>query len=118
MNMVKRQLEIGTTFSKDIGMKFGEDRYAFHHIEKGLIKKSSPLNINPLVIQPVTYGDKVSKEYFSRVRNIWSSEFPNFNKDTAHNKFAVFIITATIEIIDYTINKIRHRYKKASHNDR
>ena len=116
MNMVKRQLEIITTFSKDIGMKFGEDKCAFLHIEKGLIKKSSSININHLTIQPVADGDsyrylgidknitydgplnkeKVSKECFNRVWNIWSSELPDFNKVIAHSSFAVPIITPTI----------------------
>ena len=40
VNMAKRQLEIVTTFSKDIGMKFGEEKCAFLHIEKGIIKKN------------------------------------------------------------------------------
>ena len=53
MNMVKRQLEIVTIFSKDIGMNVGEDKCAFLYIEKGIIKKSSLLNINHLTIQPV-----------------------------------------------------------------
>ena len=55
--MVKGKLEILTTFSKDICMKFGEDKCAFIHIEKGITKKSSPLNINHLTIQSVADGD-------------------------------------------------------------
>ena len=38
INTVKRQLEIVTTFSKDTGMKFGEEKFAFLQIEKGIIK--------------------------------------------------------------------------------
>ena len=97
--MVKRKLEIIiTTLSDVIGIKFGEDKCAFLHIEKGIIKKSSPLNINHLTIQPVADGDsykylgideniicnrplngeKVSKEYLNRARKIWSSELSNF----------------------------------------
>ena len=57
MGMVKRELEVVTTFSKDIGIKLGEDKCAFLHIEKGSIKKFSPLNINHLTIQPVADGD-------------------------------------------------------------
>ena len=57
MGMVKRELEVVTTFSKDIGIKLAEDKCAFLHIEKGLIKKFSPLNINHLTIQPVADGD-------------------------------------------------------------
>ena len=127
MNTVKRQLEIVTTFSKDIGMKFGEEKCAFLQIEKGIIKKSVPLNINHLTIQPVADGDsykylgidenityngplnkeKVSKEYLNRVRKIWSSELSDFNKVIAHNSFAVPVITPTIGIIDWTIDEIR-----------
>ena len=127
INTVKRQLEIVTTFSKDIGMKFGEEKCAFLQIEKGIIKKSAPLNINHLTIQPVADGDsykylgidenityngplnkeKVSKEYLNRVRKIWSSELSDFNKVIAHNSFAVPVITPTIGIIDWTIDEIR-----------
>ena len=57
LNTAKRQLEIATTFSKDIGMTFGEEKCAFLHIEKKIIKKSSLLNINHLTIQPAAYGD-------------------------------------------------------------
>ena len=39
INTVKRQLEIVTTFSKDIGMKFVEEKCAFLQIEKGIIKE-------------------------------------------------------------------------------
>ena len=120
MNMVERQLEIVTTFSKDIGMKFGKEKCTFLHIEKGIIKKSSPLNINHLTIQPVADGDsckylgidenityngalnkeKVSKEYLNRVRKMWSSELSDFNKVIAHSSFAIPIITPTIGIVD------------------
>ena len=127
MNTLQRQLEIATTFSKDIGMKFGEEKCTFLQIEKGIIKKSAPLNINHLTIQPVADGDsykylgidenityngplnkeKVSKEYLNRVRKIWSSELSDFNKVIAHNSFAVPVITPTIGIIDWTIDEIR-----------
>ena len=40
MMTVKRQLEIVIIFSKDIGMKFREDRCTLLHIDKVLIKKS------------------------------------------------------------------------------
>ena len=68
INTVKRQLEIVTTFSKDIGMTFGEEKCTFLQIEKGIIKKSAPLNINHLTIQPVADGD--SYKYLSIDENI------------------------------------------------
>ena len=127
INTVKRQLEIVTTFSKNIGMKFGEEKCAFHQIEKGIIKKSAPLNINHLTIQPVGDGDSykhlgidknityngplnkgnVFEEYLNRVRKMWFSELSDFNKVIANNSFAGPIITPTIGIIDWTIGKIR-----------
>ena len=108
-------------------MKFGEDKCAFLHIEKGTIKKSSPQNISHLTIQPVADADsnkylgidsnityngplnkeKVSKEYLNRVQKIWSSELSDFNKVIAHKSFAVPIITPTIGTIDWTIEEIK-----------
>ena len=128
MNTVKRQLEIVSTFSKDIGTKFGQEKCPFLHIEKGIIRKSSPLNINHLIInQPIANGDsykylgidenityngprnkeKFSKEYLNRVRKIRSSELPDLNKVIAHNSFVVPIITPTIGIINWKIDEIR-----------
>ena len=75
INTVKRQLEIVTTFSKDIGMKFGEEKCAFLQIEKGIIKKSSPLNINHLTIQPVADGD--SYKYLGIDENITYNKSPS-----------------------------------------
>ena len=123
LTWLKRQLEIVATFSKDIVMIFGEDKCTFLHIEKGIIKKSSALNIYHLTIQSVTDGDpgidenitcngplnkeKVSKGYLNRVRKRWSSELSNFNKVIVHNSFAVSIIIPTIGIIDWAIDEIR-----------
>ena len=50
--------------------------------------------------------EKISKEYFARVKKIWSSELSDYNKVTAHNTFAVPVITPTIGIIDWTIAEI------------
>ena len=68
MNTVERQLEIVTIFSKDTGMKFGEEKCAFLHIEKGIIKKFSLLNINHVIVQPVADGD--SYKYLGIDKNI------------------------------------------------
>ena len=126
MNRVKRQIEIAVTLSKEIGMKFGKDKSSFLHVEKGLIKKSSPWNINHLTIQPVANGDsykylaidenityngplnrdKVSKEYLNRVRKIWSSQFPDFSKVLAQDSFTIPIITPNIAIMFWTIDEI------------
>ena len=127
MNTVKRQLEKVTTFSKDIGMKFGEKKISFSSYQKRNNKSSLLLNINHVTIQPVADGDSykylgidenityngplnkenVSKEYLNKVRKIWSSELSDFSKVIAHNSFSVPIITPTIGIIDWTIDEIR-----------
>ena len=44
--------------------------------------------------------DRVTKEYFRRVRKIWESELLSHNKTIAHNTFAIPIITPTIGILD------------------
>ena len=108
-------------------MKFGEDKRPFLYIEKGLIWKSSPLNINHLTVQPFADGDgykylgtdenipyngplnkeKISKECLNRDWKMWSSELSDFNMAIAHNTVAVPTINPTIGIIDWTIDKIR-----------
>jgi hypothetical protein len=124
---IKKQLDLITTFSRDIGMSFGEDKCAYLQIEKGkLITSQDPIVINQLTIQPIAEGDcyrylgidenisyngpinkeRVTKEYLNRVRKIWSSELSDRNKVIAHNSFAVPILTPTIGIIDWTIQEI------------
>ena len=127
MNNIKCLLDIVTLFSKDIGMKFGVYKCAFAQIEKGkLIQNPEPLIINDLVIKPLPLGDsythlgidenitydspmnkaRITKEYLSRVKKIWSSELSDYNKVVAHNSFVSPIIASTVGIIDWTIDDI------------
>ena len=46
--------------------------------------------------------EKVMKEYFRRVRQIWATELYSCNKITAHNTFAVPVLVPTFEILDWT----------------
>ena len=48
----------------------------------------------------------ITKEYLNRVKRTWSSELSDYNKVAAHNSFATPIITATVGIIDCTIDDI------------
>ena len=49
---IKCRLNTVTLFLKDIGMKFGVDKYAFVQIEKGkMIQYPKPLIINDLIIK-------------------------------------------------------------------
>ena len=126
-NSVKKQLDIITTFSKDISMTFGEDKCAFMEIHKGkIVNNLEPLVINNLTIKPIQHGDsngylgidenisysgplnkeKMCKEYLYRIRKIWLSELTDFNKMIAHNSFAIPIFRTTVGILDWTIKEI------------
>ena len=126
ISILKNQLDLVTTFSNDIGIKFGQDKCAYIKIEKGK-NTTTPIEINGLTIKPIEEGEsyrylgqdeniayegtinkeKVSKEYLSRVKKIWSSELSAFNKTIAHNAFATPVTTPTIVILDWTIQEIK-----------
>ena len=86
--ITKKQLDLVTAFSADIGMKFGENKCAVMRIEKGkIINSEAHLKINNLKIKPIkeeeTYKhlgqdenitcsgpvnkERVSSEYFKRI---------------------------------------------------
>ena len=121
--VAKLQLDLITTFSNDISMQFGNDKCAYLYIEKGNVKSlGEQLIMNNIRLNELPEGDtykylgqdesvgyngqlnkeKVLKEYYKRVRKIWSSELYARNKVTAHNVFALPIITPTIGILEWT----------------
>ena len=51
--------------------------------------------------------ERVSKEYFTRTRKIWSSELIAYNKVVGHNAFAVPVLIPTIGVLDWTIGEIK-----------
>ena len=128
LSILKKQLELVTKFSKDIGMKFGQDKCAYIRIEKGKNTTSSAIVMNGLTIKPIQEGEsyrylgqdeniayegkinkeRVTKEYLSRVRKIWSSELSAYNKTIAHNSFAIPVITPTVGILDWTKEEIKN----------
>ena len=108
-------------------MKFGADKCVYLHINKGnIVETNQPINSNGLEIKPLPVGDqykylgidenicydgpvnkeRVTKEYYTRVKKIWSSELTDYNKTIAHNTFAVPVVTPTVGIIDWTIADI------------
>ena len=128
INIIKKQLDLVTTFSKDICMDFGVDKCAYVKIEKGkLLSDLQPLTMNDLIIEPVAEGDvykylgqdenigydgpankaRVIKEYCTRVKKIWSSQLSAFNKVIAHNSFAVPVIIPSIGILDWCMEEIK-----------
>ena len=50
--------------------------------------------------------DKVAKEYYRRVRKIWSSELYSKNKTHAYNSFAIPILTPTFGILEWTNEEV------------
>ena len=119
ISILKKEPDLVTKFSKDIGMKFGQDKCAYIKTEKGKNTTTSAIEINCLKIKPIQEGksyrylgqdenvaayegtinkERVTKEYLSRVNKIWSSELSAYNKTIAHNSFATPVITPTIGI--------------------
>ena len=52
------------------------------------------------------------KEYFRRVKAIWSSELNSRNKTFAHNTFALPILVPTAGILEWTLQEIEEVDKK------
>ena len=50
--------------------------------------------------------EKITTEYYRRVRKIWNSELFGKNKITAHNTFAIPVLTPTFGILDWTKKEI------------
>ena len=128
INILKKQLDLVTLFSKDTGMTFGEDKCVYQQVENGkLIKNTEYLEINNLFIKPIKDGDtykylgidenisyvgavnkeRVTKEYYTRVKKIWKSELSSFNKVIAHNTFAIPVLTTTVGVVNWTIKEIK-----------
>ena len=62
-------LDLFTTFSNHIGMKFGDSKCAYLKIEEGLIKKlAQNLEINDVCIQPIKEGE--SYKYLGQDENL------------------------------------------------
>ena len=112
----KLQLDLITTFTKDINMQFCSDKCAYIYIERGKqVSLGQKVSINNIELNQLDNGNcckylgqdedigfndtlnkgRVAKEYFQGVRKIWSSELYANNKVTSHNIFAMPVITPT-----------------------
>lgn len=108
-------------------MEFGKDKCAYVYINKGKQESlGEKFSICDMELEELENGDhykylgqdecvgydneinkdRVLKEYFKRVRKIWNSELYANNKVTAHNTFAIPIITPTIGILEWTKDEI------------
>lgn len=121
------QLEIITSFTNDIGMTFGMNKCAYMNIENGKRKSlGEKICINNVEISELENGDsykylgqdedisyngklnkdRVLQEYYRRVKKIWKSELYSINKVTAHNIYAIPILTSTFGILSWTKSEI------------
>ena len=127
-NTIMKLLHIVTTFTNDVGLKFGEDKCAYICIKRG--KKSTEgetININGLNVrelkedEPYSYlgldenigydgnlnKERIVKECKKRFKKVWKSELYAGNKVTAHNSFAVPLVSYTIGIFDWTKEELQ-----------
>ena len=99
---------------------------AYLKFEKGtIVSDGDSLVMNNLIRKPIkgdTYKylgtddnisyhgpinkERVSKEYFTRTKKIWSSDLSAYNKVIAHNAFAVPVLIPTIGVLDWIIGEI------------
>ena len=68
ISILKKQLNLVTTFSYDIGTKFGQDKCAYIKTEKGKNTTTTPIEINGLMIKPIQKGD--SYQYLGQDENV------------------------------------------------
>ena len=68
ISILKKQLDLVTTFSNDIGMKFGQDKCAYIKIEKEKNTTTTPIEINGLTIKPIQEGE--SYRYLGQDENV------------------------------------------------
>ena len=128
INDTKKLLKLVTTFSNDINMKFVEEKCAYLVIERGkIVNHTEKLTISGLSLTPVTEVDsytylgqdenisycgniskeRVTKEYYNRVKKIWRSQLSAYNKYISHNAFAVAVLIPTFGILDWTLEEIQ-----------
>jgi hypothetical protein len=128
INSMKCMLDLITTFSRDIGMEFGQAKCAYAVVKRGkVVRSNEKLEINGLALSPLSENEgykylgldetlaydgplnvaRVTKEYLRRVRKIWSSELSAVNKTIAHNAFAIPVLTPTFGLLPWTIHELK-----------
>ena len=50
---------------------------------------------------------RVTIEYYTRVKRIWNSELSSVNKVIIHNSFKLPVLTTTVGILNWTIDRIK-----------
>ena len=120
-------------FSDDIKMEFGLDKCAKASFVRGLLQRSSRIQLNDDAIirdlenekvykylgvdesdgiQHSKMKEKIRKEYYRRIRLILKSELNSANKMGAINTLAVPVVTYSFNIINWTIADIHRLDRK------
>ena len=128
-------LDIVTTSSRDIGMTFGEDKCGYIYIERGQRKSVGESMVsNGVTIKELKEGElykylgldekiqydgsinkeNILKEYFRRVKAVWSSELNSRNKTIAHNTFTLPVLIPTAGILEWTLQEIEEVDKRTT----
>ena len=51
--------------------------------------------------------ERVTNQYYKRVKKIWKSELSAYNKNVAHNAFPVPVLIPTFGLLNWTLNEIK-----------
>ena len=100
-NAAKKQLELVTAFTKDIGTTFRGDKYAYQQIQNIKLMRLTDtyrylaINQNISYVRPIN-KDRITKEYYHRIKKTWNSKLSSFNKIIVHNTFAVPVFITSV----------------------
>ena len=129
-NEAKLQLDLISTFSKDINMQMGKEKCAYIYIEKGKkLSLGNTLKMNNIEITELKEGEnytylgqdedvgykdalnkeRVTREYYKRIRKIWKSELYSHHKVNAHNTFAPSYYSYILNIVVDERRTRKHR---------
>lgn len=126
---LEKLLDIVKTFSDDIKMSFGLEKCAKVTIEKGKIKKRNNIQLNDsntiirelegheiykylgmeenTEIEHTKMKEKITRQYYSRIRKILKSELTGKNKFIAISTLAVPVLNYSFEILNWKLSEIQ-----------
>ena len=127
MNQMKLLLDPAIQVSNDIGLKFGLWKCSYMIVERGKITAATEqITINNVTINTMKEEDsdkylgkdgslgyvgpvskeRVTNEYYKRVKWIWKSELSVYNKHVAHNAFAAPVLSYRNQFIDLLLKSM------------
>ena len=108
-------------------MKSGLSKCSYMIVERGKVTAATePITINNFNINPMKEGDsykypgqgenlgnvglvnkeRVTNEYYKRVKKMWKGELLAYHKHVAHNAFTAPILIPTFGLLIWTVNEI------------